>query len=766
MSVSELMQTMDYGPAPESPAEALDWLAGHGNRFGLFIAGRFTEPRAGVEARNPATGEGLAMLTAATPGEVEDAVAAARQAQPKWAGLGGAGRARHLRALARLIRQRARLIAVLETLDSGQPIRESREMGVALAERLFHHHAGLAQLLEQDLPGEVPLGVCGLILPSTLPFVMLASMAAPALAAGNTIVLKPAERTSLGALLFADLARVAGLPRGVVNVVTGGAAVGEAMVAHPGIDGVGFAGSAGVGRAIRAATAGSGKALGLHLSAKPPVIVFEDADLDAAVEGAVEAMCSRGPAGGAGARLILQEGIAGDFLARLKARMAGLRLGGPLDKCTDIGALIDEGQRDHVAALVAEGAAEGDLFQPDGALPERGAFHPPTLVSGLAPASRLMQAEVFGPVLVSTTFRTPTEAVQMANDARHGQVASVWSETITLALDVAAGLAAGVVRVNGANLVDAAGVGGLDGLTAYLRPEGRGKRLKPPAPPRQGDPLARAERLWIGGRRVPPSGGQARAIHGPRGQVIGHVGLATREDVHAAVAAARKAQPGWATQGAQARAQVLCTIAEALSARAGEVADLLRTMTGGPGAKAEVAQSVERLFTWAGRAGTQAGEIRPGPTRGTALAMAVPLGVIGALCPDEAPLLGLVSVLAPAIAMGNACVLVPSEPCPLAAAAFCEVLEASDLPGGVVNLLTGAHAALAEPLAAHMDVDAVWSFSSADLSAGIERAAAGDLKRSWVNHGRARDWWGAEGEDRAFLRAATDVRTILIPWGA
>ncbi|GAA0312749.1 aldehyde dehydrogenase family protein [Rhodovulum strictum] len=757
MDVSDLMQTMDYGPAPENPAEALDWLAGHGNRFGHFIAGRFTTPREGVEARNPATGEVLAMLTAATAEEVDEAVAAARRAQPKWAGLGGAARARHLRALARLIRQRARLISVLETLDSGQPIRESREMGVALAERLFHHHAGLAQLLDKDWPGHVAQGVSGLILPSSAALLTLASLAAPALSAGNTLVLKPAERTSLGALLFADLVREAGLPRGVVNVVNGGAAVGELLVAHPGIDGIGFAGTAGVGRAIRAATAGSGKALGLHLASKPPVIVCEDADLDAAVEGAVEALCTRGPAGGAGARLILQEGIAGDFLGRLKARMTRLRLGDPLDKGTDIGALIDEGQRDHLAALLAEGAAEGELFQPDGPLPERGAFHPPTLISGLAPASRLMQAEVFGPVLVSTTFRTPAEAVQLANDSRHGQVASLWSETIATALELAPRLAARVIRVNGMTMPDAAGSGG---LIDHLRPARRGKRLKPPAPPRQGDPLTRSEPLWIGGKRVAPGGGQSRAILDPRGQRIGQVGLATREDVAAAVAAARKAQPGWATQGAPARAQMLFAIADTLSTQEADFADLLREMTGAPKAEvaAEVALGVERLFTWAAHADTQAGEIGPG--------LAMPLGVIGAICPDEAPLLGLVSVLAPAIAMGNACVLVPSDPFPLAAMAFCRVLESAGLPGGVVNMITGAHAALAEPLAAHMDVDAVWCFSSSDLSAGIERAAARDLKRTWVNHGRARDWWGDEGEDRAFLRAATEIRTIRIPRGA
>ncbi|TCO72000.1 aldehyde dehydrogenase family protein [Rhodovulum euryhalinum] len=787
MTVSDLMQSMDYGPAPESAAEALAWLADRGGRFGHFIDGSFTDPRDGFEAKNPATGEGLATLTQATAGDVDAAVAAARKAQPKWARLSGHARARHLYALARLIQKHARLIAVLETLDNGKPIRESRDIDVPLAARHFYYHAGLAQLLARELPGHVPHGVCGQIIPWNFPFLMLAWKIAPALAAGNTVVLKPAEQTSLTALLFADLTREAGLPRGVVNILTGDGAVGERIVAHPGIDKIAFTGSTEVGRAIRIATAGSGKALSLELGGKSPYLVFEDADLDGAAEGLVDAIwLNQGQVCCAGSRLIVQEGIAETFHARLKARMTGLRIGDPMDKCIDIGAIINEGQRDRIAAMVAGGAAEGALFQPDCALPERGCWYPPTLITGLSPASRLMQEEIFGPVLVSTTFRTPAEAVQLANDTRYGLAASVWSQSIDVALDVAPKLAAGVVWVNGANMFDAAaGFGGLresgfgreggwEGLVEYLRPAGTPKPLKPlvaPAnanAPEPADPLDRTAKLYVGGKQVRSDGGYSRAVHGARGRRLGHVSLGNRKDIRNAVEAARKAQPGWAAASAHNRAQVLYYIAENLSARAGEFAGRLHAMTGGQkaAATAEVEASIDRLFTWAAWADKAAGEIKAVPIRGTALAMNVPAGVIGVLCPDEAPLLGLVSVMGPAIAMGNACVLVPSETHPLAATDLYQVLDTSDVPGGVVNIVTGAHPTLADPLAAHMDVDAVWSFSSSDLSATIEHAAAGNLKRTWVNHGRARDWTGPAGEGRAFIRAATEVRTVWIPWGA
>ncbi|MDT8857097.1 aldehyde dehydrogenase family protein [Paracoccaceae bacterium Fryx2] len=784
MTIRDIFDAMSYGPAPESAAEAMDWIGRHKGTFGHWIDGGFTRPGSTFPTHNPATGGVLAEVSLGDAAAVDAAVSAARKAQPKWAALSGHARARVLYALARLVQKHARLLAVLETLDNGKPIRESRDIDLALVARHFYYHAGLAQLLGDEQPGMVPLGVCGAVIPWNFPLLMLAWKVAPALAAGNTVVLKPAEYTPLTALLFAELSREAGLPKGVLNIVTGDGDTGAALVAHPGVAKIAFTGSTGVGRKIRAATAGTGKALTLELGGKSPYIVFDDADLDSAVEGLVDAIWfNQGQVCCAGSRLLVQEGVAARFHMKLKARMDGLRIGDPLDKCIDIGAIIHPVQLAAITALV-DANSEGETHRAAVSVPE-GCYYPPTLITGLSAASHLMQEEIFGPVLVSMTFRTPAEAVELANNTRYGLAASVWTENVNLALDVAPKLKAGVVWVNATNLFDAgAGFGGLresgfgreggwEGLLAYLRPAGAVKALKPlaavpePRVPEAGGAdsggLDRTAKLYIGGKQARPDGGYSRAVWSPAGRLLGHVGLGNRKDIRNAVEAAHAAK-GWARMTAHGRAQILYYIAENLSARADEFAGRLRDMTGRPGV-AEVEASIDRLFTWAAWADKFEGAVKPVPLRAVALAMNEPCGVIGILAPDEAPLLGLVSLMAPAIAMGNTCVLVPSEPFPLAATDFAQVLETSDLPGGVVNIVTGSAAELALPLAGHMDVDAVWCFSSTDLSGDVERAAAGNLKRTWVNHGRARDWYGPAGQGREFLRAATAVKTVWVPYG-
>ena len=779
MSVKQIFETMAYGPAPESADEALAWLAAHGGRFGHFIDGRFTVAEDGFASRNPATGEALAFLTQATQQQVDAAVSAARRAQPAWWRLGGGGRARALYALARLLQKHARLFAVLETLDNGKPIREARDIDIPLAQRHFYFHAGMAQLMEDALPGRVPWGVCGQIIPWNFPLLMLAWKIAPALAMGNTVVLKPAEYTALTALCFAEICREAGLPKGVVNIVTGDGAVGEMIVSHPDVDKIAFTGSTEVGRQIRRATAGTGKALTLELGGKSPYLVFDDADLDSAVEGLVDAIWfNQGQVCCAGSRLLVQESVSAVFLDRLRARMETLRVGDPLDKCTDIGALVDPVQRDSIHRMVDANSA-GVTYRANVALPEKGCFYPPTLICGLAPSDPLMQEEIFGPVLVSTTFRTPAEAVHLANNSRYGLAATVWTESVNLALDIAPKLAAGVVWINATNLFDAAAgfggrresgfgrEGGWEGLSAYTRPPSGAKPLarltafagEPGAPP---SGIDRTAKLYIGGKQSRPDGGYVRSVYGPRGRLVGHAPKANRKDVRNAVEAAQAAA-GWAAVTAHLRAQVLYYVAENLSARAEEFARRIDAMTGKRGGAAEVRDSIDRLFTYAAWCDKYDGQIHGVPIRGVALAMKEPVCVIGAFCADEAPLLGLVSVMAPVVAMGNRAVLVASEPFPLAATDFYQVLETSDMPAGVVNILTGSHEDLAPHLAGHMGVDAVWSFSSSDISATIERESAGNLKRSWVNHGIARDWGQADAQ--GFLAAATEVKNIWVPYG-
>ena len=771
--IGTLLETLDYGPAPESDAEAQAWLESHNRAFGHFIAGAFTLPSEGFESLNPATGALLATVTQATDADVAAAVAAARAAQPGWAGLGGHGRARHLYAVARLLQKHARLFAVLETLDTGKPIRESRDIDIPLAQRHFYYHAGMAQLMAEELPGRAAMGVCGQIIPWNFPLLMLAWKVAPALAAGNTVVLKPAEWTPLTALLFGRICQEAGLPAGVVNILTGDGTAGERVVAAA-VDKIAFTGSTEVGRAIRRATAGTGKALTLELGGKSPYIVFEDADLDSAVEGLVDAIWfNQGQVCCAGSRLLVQEGIAERFLALLRARMATLRLGDPLDKCIDIGAMADPVQRDRVAAMVAGSA--GELYQPPGALPA-GCYYPPTLITGLSPADRLMQEEIFGPVLVSTTFRTPDEAVQLANNSRYGLAASVWSENLNLALGIAPELAAGVVWVNGTNMFDAAaGFGGLresgfgreggwEGMLAYTRPAAAAPRAAAVAPvpaPALGAPaeaIDRTAKLYVGGKQARPDSGHSRAVWSAAGHLMGHVGEGSRKDIRNAVEAAARAT-GWARATAHLRAQVLYYIAENFSARAGEFAARIDALTGGNGGAAEVAVAIETLFTHAAWADKFDGATKPVPLRGLALAVPEPLGVIGQLCPPDRPLMGLVAAMAPAIAMGNRVVLVPSAPFPLAATDFYQVLETSDVPAGVVNIVTGDPATLGRVLAEHLGVDAVWNLATPELDAGIEAAAAGNLKRTWCTG------LPEAGFDREALAEATEIKTIWVPWG-
>ncbi len=782
MNVKEIFETMEYGLAPESAVEARDWIATHKGKFGHFIGGTWTKPAKTFDTRNPATGDVLAKVSTGSAKDVDAAVKAARKAQPGWAKIPGHQRARVLYAIARIIQKQSRLFAVLETLDNGKPIRESRDIDIPLVARHFYYHAGMAQLMDAELPDREALGVCGQIIPWNFPLLMLAWKIAPAIAMGNTVVLKPAEYTSLTALLFADICAEAGVPAGVINIVTGEGETGAAIVDHPGIDKIAFTGSTDVGRIIREATAGSGKALTLELGGKSPYIVFDDADMDSAIEGLVDAIWfNQGQVCCAGSRLLVQEGIADTFYARLKRRMENLRLGDPLDKCIDIGAVVDPVQHDQIASKVA--SSGGDVFQPATPIPDQGCFYPPTLITGLTTSDALMQEEIFGPVLVAMTFRTPAEAVELANNTRYGLAATVWSENINLALDIAPKLAAGVVWVNATNLFDAAagfgGVresgfgreGGWEGLLAYTKPKRTLKPLKPvaafpaPAAPKP-DGMDRTAKLYIDGKQARPDGGYSDAIWGPKGALLGHASRANRKDVRNAVEAAAKAS-GWAKTTAHLRAQILYYLGENLNARREEFAKRISALTGtnAKSATAEVDASVARLFTYAAWADKLDGAAKSVPLRGLALGLNEPAGIIGALAPDEAPLLGLVSLIGPAMAMGNRLVVTASEPFPLAATDFYQVLETSDVPAGVVNILTGSHAELARTLADHAEIDAIWNFSSSDISAEIERRAADNLKRTWVNNGRSRDWFGSDGEGREFLAAATEIKTVWVPYG-
>jgi aldehyde dehydrogenase (NAD+) len=789
--VAEVFGSMEYGPAPEDPKPALAWIDAHGRRFGHFIGGGWREPADGARfpTLNPATGQPLAEIAQGSAADVDRAVAGARAALPPWQALGPDGRARALYAIARQMQKHSRLFAVLETLDNGKPIRESRDIDVPLVARHFYHHAGWATLLPTVLPAYGPVGVVGQIIPWNFPLLMLAWKVAPALCAGNTVVLKPAEYTSLTALRFAELCADIGLPPGVVNIVTGDGRAGEALVRHPDVDKIAFTGSTEVGRLIRAATAGSGKRLSLELGGKSPFIVFDDADLDSVVEGVVDAIWfNQGQVCCAGSRILVHEGTAAALVTKLKARMEGLRIGDPLDKSVDIGAIIAPVQLERITRLVEQGRAEGaTVWQPGWSAPRDGWFYPPTLCTDVTPASAIVQEEVFGPVVVLMTFRTPEEAVELANNTRYGLAASIWTESINLALDIAPKVKAGTVWINCTNVFDAASgfggcresgfgrEGGLEGLWEYVRridgaTERRSGRSTPSSHPSirrsVAPPIDRTAKLFIGGRQVRPDGGYSLRVIGADGGALGEVGQGNRKDIRNAVEAAHKAA-GWGRVTAHARAQVLYYVAENLEARAAEFAGRITSMTGHADAAGdEVAASIRRLFHWAAWADKWDGRVHHTPYRNVTLAMPEPVGVLGIVCPDTPALLGLVSLIGPAVAMGNPVVVVPSERYPLAATDLYQVLDTSDVPAGVVNIVTGRRDELAEVLARHDDVDAVWYCGPAEGGAAVERWSVGNMKRTWVDHGQARAWYdAAEGAGEEFLRQATHVKNIWIPYG-
>src|SRR6266478_10047519 len=399
MNVMEIFETMDYGPAPESPAPVQAWLKQR-QPFGLFINGQWVKPASGqyLDSINPSTGKPLAQVAAANSADVDAAVAAARAAFESWGKTPGHVRARYMYAIARHIQKHSRLLAVLESLDNGKPIRETRDIDIPLVARHFYHHAGWAQLLPQEAPDRVPLGVVGQVIPWNFPLLMLAWKIAPALACGNTVVLKPAEFTSLTALYFAELCQEAGVPPGVVNIITGAGETGQALVDHPGVAKIAFTGSTDVGRIIRARTAGSGKKLSLELGGKSPFLVLEDADLDAAVEGLVDAIWfNQGEVCCAGSRLLVEESVAERFLGKIKARLANFRLGDPLDKCIDMGAIVDPIQRTRIDQLVRQAESEGGhVWRAPVTCPPAGCYYPPTLITHLGTANTAWREEIFG----------------------------------------------------------------------------------------------------------------------------------------------------------------------------------------------------------------------------------------------------------------------------------------------------------------------------------------------------------------------------------
>ena len=787
MTLIKSFQKLDYSQALESDNEAHTWLKKHGNRFGQYIDGVFTSQDSAdlIATHNPANGELLAHIETADDSQINVAVDAAVKSQAKWFKAGGHERAKALYALARLLQKHARLASVLETLDNGKPIRESRDADIPLAIRHFYYHAGWAQLQHEELANYEPIGVAAQIIPWNFPLLMLAWKVAPAIAMGNSIVLKPAEQTPLTAMFFAHLCDQAGVPKGVVNIINGGGETGAALAAHPSVNKVAFTGSTSVGRSIRQATAGQGKKLTLELGGKSAFIVFEDADLDSTVEGLVDSIWfNQGEVCCAGSRLLVQASIEDKLHKKIQRRMQKLRFGLPLDKSIDIGSLVSQSQFQQVESLVKTGLQQGgNLYQPDNAIPEKN-YYPPSLITDVDSSHPLAQVEIFCPVLISMSFRTQSEAIELANNTRYGLTASVWSENINRAMDVAPKLKAGVIWINCHNKFDAScgfgGVkesgfgreGGKEGLYEYLKP----KKLKESSTKQTTVKIKQKElsgkvdrtlKFYINGKQTRPDGGYSIASYNADTSIAAWIGAGNRKDIRNAVSAAQKAK-NWSAQTGHTRAQIIYYLAENLSARQEEwVQRLMQTCgTSKKQTTAEFDASISRLFTYAAWADKYDGAVHNAPYRGVTLALPEAIGVIAQIAPDSQPLLNTISLIAPAIAMGNCVVFIPSQRFPSIALELIQVIETSDIPSGVINIIAGDKSELAQQLAGHGEVDSLWCWADHDTIASVELTSVENLKRLWCHENDDRDWLlQKQSEGLEFLRQATEVKNIWTPYG-
>ena len=786
MTILESFEKLDYSEALESSSEAQKWLEENGRRFGQFINGKFVNQKDAnlIASLDPSNGDLLANIEVASKSQLNDAVKAARKAQPGWQSLGGHGRAKVLYALARLLQKNSRLIAVLETLDNGKPIRESRDIDIPLAIRHFYHHAGWAQLQEKEFKSYESIGVIAQIVPWNFPLLMLSWKIAPALAMGNTIVFKAAEQTPITAMYFAHLCKQAGVPSGVINMVNGDGDVGASLAAHDGIDKVAFTGSTAVGQSIRKSTAGQGKKLTLELGGKSAFVVFEDADLDAAVEGLVDSIWfNQGEVCCAGSRLLVQAEVADKLHSKIKARIKQLRLGLPLDKSIDLGSLVSKTQFQRVDQMVKDGLEHGgESYQACDIQADKN-LYPPTLITEIDSSHPLAQEEIFGPVLVSMTFRTQSEAVELANNSRYGLAASVWSENINRAMDVAPKIKAGVLWINCHNQFDAScgfgGVkesgfgreGGKEGLYEYLKPRFlspiKNSKSKKITENNNEQSIDRTLKFYIGGKQVRPDGGHSMSTYNADGSLAAIVGSGNRKDIRNAVNAAVKAA-SWSSQSGHGRAQILYFLAENLAIRESEWIKRLETLCGvtKKQAKAEFDESLSRIFSYAAWADKYDGAVHSAPYRGVTMALPEPIGVLAQVAPETQPLLTTISLISPAIAMGNRVILIPSESFPSVALELVQTFETSDIPPGVINIVTGDKDELSNQLVGHAEVDGVWCWADSDTVAKVETTSALDLKRLWIHSDGDRDWLDSDqGEGLEFLRNATEVKNIWTPYG-
>ena len=777
-------KNISYGPAPEDSKDVMSWINKLNNPNHLFINGSWTKSNSSkkIQVINPATNKKLTSLSIANKADVNAAVGAAKKANNSWSKTSPDTRAKYLYALARLIQKHSRFLSVLETIDNGKPIRETRDIDIPLVARHFYYHAGWAKKI--DTKNHKPIGVIGQIIPWNFPLLMMAWKIAPAIAAGNTVVLKPAEFTSLTALYFAELCQKARIPKGVINIITGDGSTGELITSHVDTKKIAFTGSTEVGKKIIQSTAIQEKKLTMELGGKSPFIVFEDADLDSAVEGVVDAIWfNQGQVCCAGSRLLIQESVEKIFIKKLKDRMEKLRVGDPLDKSIDIGAIVAPVQLKKIQSIVKKGEKEGSkLWQPSWACPTNGLFYPPSIFTNVSPSSFIAQVEIFGPVLSVLSFRTPSEAVTIANNTPYGLAASIWSENINLALDMAPKIKAGVIWINSTNLFDAScgfggykesgfgREGGIEGIRAYqdsTLPEALKVSKKTIKNKVELPSIDATPKLYVGGKQKRPDSGYSFNQLSAQKEFICDIARANRKDVRDTVESASKSKI--ASLNNFNRSQILFYLAENLSQRKETFVNLLMSITGVNKNQAhkEFDQSCERIFYYASMADKFEGNIHNPPMRGLTLAVKESIGIVASIMNDHQPLLSLSTIISSLFANGNASIIVPSEKTSLIATSLYQVFETSDIPAGSINILTTKTNELNDTLTQHENVHGIWAFSGdSKVRSSIIHGTVFNLKRYWCPKNTNIDWANSS-EDflNEFLYEGSQVKNIWIPYG-
>ena len=777
-------QNISYGPAPEDSKEVYEWIKRLNKPNKIFINNKFVKSSESkkLDILNPSNKNVIGKLTVSSKKDVNEAVKAAKKAFPKWSKLSSFNRSKYLYALARMIQKNSRFMSVLESIDNGKPIRETRDIDIPLVSRHFYYHAGWSSKDTNQM--NKPIGVIGQIIPWNFPLLMLAWKIAPAIATGNTVVLKPAEYTSLTALFFAELCQKAKIPPGVINIVTGDGSTGEHITSHKDIQKIAFTGSTAIGKKIIKTNTDPERKLTMELGGKSPFVVFEDADLDSAVEGVVDAIWfNQGQVCCAGSRLLIQESIEKSFIKKLKKRMEKLRVGNPLDKSIDIGAIVAPVQLQKINSLVKKAEKEGNkLWQPSWSCPTDGLFYPPSLFTNVTPASFIAQVEIFGPVLTTLSFRTPSEAVSIANNTPYGLAASIWTENINLALDVAPKIKAGVIWINSTNLFDAAcgfggykesgfgREGGSEGIRSYTKyelPKLKKARKTSNKIKTTDKIIDKTPKLYIGGKQKRPDSGYSFPVFDYKNKFICDVPNANRKDVRDTVEIASKAKIKQISNFN--RSQILFYLAENLQDKENNFVNLISSLTGLEKNESlnEFNKSQERLFYFASMADKYEGNVHNPPIRGLTLAIKESIGVVTTILDDQFPLLSLITVLGANFATGNASIIVPGEKTSLIASEIYNLLDTSDVPAGFVNILTTIQNSLNKILSEHENIDGIWLFSHNELERRkLVNNTASNLKRYWCPNSTNLNWYNDEETFlNEFLYQSTQIKNIWIPYG-